>query len=414
MPKKMSGLSFQLPTADPVDITLDQKHDIFTTYMSDAFSREDIERVFGMPFSEGNRVTLISRGGTSFRTIFDSLEQAKRFICLQFYIFRNDETGIELAAILKKKAIEGVSIYILYDHFGSIGTPVSFWKNLADAGIGIRASRPFKWSDPLHYIHRDHRKMIIIDGIKAFTGGINIANEYRGFKKFRKKRAWRDTAMLLEGPIVTDLFDNFRSSWVIWKGMTIPPSGRKPPFEDGLPAVPIFASSARGRRRFRKLLYHSIDNAKDEICLTTAYFTPSRHMIKVLSMAVSRGVRVRLLLPGISDVTSAWYAGRAFFSQLLKAGVEIYTYKGTTLHAKSAVFDGRWSIIGSANLDFQSLRRNDEGNVGIVDERFGRKMIAIFNNDIAGSDRVNLDAWSRRPLAEKLKEHFFALFRRRL
>ena len=137
-------------------------------------------------------------------------------------------------------------------------------------------------------------------------------------------------------------------------------------------------------------------------------------MLQILENAVSRGIDVKLLLPGKSDIIAAHYAGRAFFTKLLKRGVEIYNYKGEILHAKTAVFDEIWSIIGSANLDFQSLRRNDEGNVGMLDITFGRQMIEIFNEDLKQSEKITLDTWLRRPFLEKVKERFFALFRRRL
>lgn len=380
------------------------------------FSRKGIQRAYGAPFTEGNSVTLLWKEHESFRGIFDALEEAREIICLEFYIFRNDETGAELAEILRRKAAEGVKVQVLYDHFGSFGTPMKFWKTLKDAGIRVRASRPFKWTAPFHYVHRDHRKLIVIDGQKAFTGGLNIANEYRGYHRLslRKKGGWRDTGIILEGPVALRLLETFKKSWEIWKGEPILFDRDVQPVAGGLPALPIFASTARGRRRMRKLLYYSITSAQKSIYLTTAYFTPSRRMTQVLEEAVARGVDVKLLLPGKSDITAAFYAARAFFARLLRAGVEIYTYSGEILHAKTAVFDGCWSVIGSANLDFQSLRRNDEGNVGIVDPEFGRQMNRIFFNDLLKSERIVLETWKQRSLYEKLKEHFFALFRRRL
>jgi cardiolipin synthase len=349
-----------------------------------------------------------------FHNIFNLIKEAKELICLEFYIFRNDETGNELAEILKQKASEGVKVFILYDHFGSFGTSMKFWKDLKQSGIQIRASRPFKWTAPFHYVHRDHKKFIIIDGNKAFTGGLNIANEYRGYHRFKKKIGWRDTGIFLEGPIAKTLLDTFKKSWEIWKGTPIHFNKNVEPITDGLPVLPIFASSAKGRRKMRKLLYYSINQSQKSICLTTAYFTPSRRMLKVLEDAVLRGVNVKLLLPGKSDISAAYYAGRAFFTKLLKAGVEIYNYQGEILHAKTFVFDEMWSIIGSANLDFQSLRRNDEGNVGIIDTNFGKQMIEIFNEDLKQSEKIILEKWLKRPFLEKVKEKFFALFRRRL
>lgn len=383
-----------------------------------ALSRRTIQRIFGTPFTDGNKVTLLKERD-SFTIIFDAVRSAKELICLAFYIFRNDETGTELAEILRQKAAEGVKVYVLYDHFGSIGTPAKFWKNLRESGIRIRASHPFKWTAPFHYAHRDHRKLIIIDGRYAFTGGLNIANEYSGYhfireKLMRKKKGWRDTGIFLEGPIASTLFEEFRKSWQVWKGGTIPPIRNARHIEGGLAVLPIFASSAKGRRRMRKLLYYSIGCAQQSIYLTTAYFTPSRRMLQTLEDAVARGVDVKLLLPGRSDITAALYAARAYFTRLLRAGVEIYNYRGEILHAKTAVFDRVWSVIGSANLDFQSLRRNDEGNVGIVDEDFGKEMCEAFYEDLVNSESVDLERWLQRPFCEKLKERFFSLFRRRL
>lgn len=367
-----------------------------------------------MKFTEGNRVTLLWKGTDSFRRIFDAVKKARELICLEFYIFRNDETGDELAAILKKKAREGVKVYVLYDHFGSLGTPRRFWKELLQAGVQIRASRPFKWTDPFHYVHRDHKKLIIIDGVLAFTGGLNIANEYRGYHRFRRGKGWRDTGIFLEGPVAKTLLEIFKKSWKIWKGPAIDFDKKTDPIEGGIPVLPIFVNSARGRRMMRKLLYYSINHARTCIYLTTAYFTPSRRMLNVLEEAEARGVDVKLLLPGISDVVAAHYTGRAFFTKLLRAGVEVYAYQGEILHAKTAVFDGVWSVIGSANLDFQSLRRNDEGNVGIIDQEFGTRMKEIFFEDLRHSKQVTLEAWSQRSLWERVKEQLFALFRRRL
>ncbi|MEW6571880.1 MAG: phospholipase D-like domain-containing protein [Nitrospirota bacterium] len=381
------------------------------------FTKKKLQRVhgYGMSFVEGNKVTLLWKGPESFRTIFDSLRKAKELICLEFYIFRSDDTGRELAEILKQKASEGVKIYVLYDHFGSFGTSRKFWNDLKHVKIHVRASRLFKWKDPFHYIHRDHKKMIIIDGNIAFTGGLNIANEYRGYHRIKSVKSWRDTGIFLEGPVARELLEIFKKSWEIWKGRAIHFERNVEPVSGGVPVLPIFASSAKGRRRMRRLLYYSINKSQKSIYLTTAYFAPSRRLLQIIENAVLRGVDVKLLLPGKSDIPPAHYAGRAFFTKLLKMGVRIYNYnKEEILHAKSAVFDGVWIIIGSANLDFQSLRKNDEGNVGIIDEDFGREMIEIFNEDLKNSEEITLEKWLKRPFFEKVTEKIFALFRRRL
>ncbi|MEW6739182.1 MAG: phospholipase D-like domain-containing protein [Nitrospirota bacterium] len=385
--------------------------------MADTFTTHAIEKIFKGKFSSATNIQLLWKGNESFTTIFDAIRNAEKLICLEFYIFRNDETGTDLSELLKQKSREGVNVYLLYDHFGSFGTPGSFWKDMKNAGIKIRASRPFKWTSPFNYVHRDHRKLVVIDNKKAFTGGLNIANEYSGFHLRTKGRGWRDTGIMLEGPIVDDLFKAFKKWWYIWRGEPIEISNFKfqiSNLKDGIPAIPLFVSSARGRRRMRRLLYYSINHAQKSIALTTAYFTPSRRMVEILENAVNRGVSVRLLVPGISDVPAASYAGKAFFSRLLKAGVEIYNYTGEILHAKTYIFDDCWSVIGSTNLDFQSLRYNDEGNVGILDADFAAQMNEIFEDDLKHSIRLNLEEWHKRPLKEKLKEYFFSFFRRRL
>jgi len=385
-----------------------------------SFDEKSLQKIYayGVRFVKGNKVEILWRGSEAFQIIIDSLKGAKKIICLEFYIFRNDETGCEIAEILKQKASEGVKVYVLYDHFGSFGTPYKFWEDIKRAGVEVRASRPFKLSSPFKYVYRDHKKLIIIDGVLSFTGGLNIANEYRGYHFLghihKEKIGWRDTGIFLEGPISMVLFEIFKKSWFFWKGEKIDFYTEVKPIPNGVPVIPIFASSAKGRRKMRKLLYYSLMKARRSIYLTTAYFTPSRRMMHVLEESVLRGVDVRILLPGISDVPAASYAGRACYKRLLKSGIRIYHYLGNILHAKTSVFDGVWSIIGSANLDFQSLRRNDEGNVGIISEEFGKKMVDIFNEDIKNSVDVTLKEWENRPFIEKLKEQFFALFRRRL
>ena len=389
------------------------------------FTAQAIEAIYRHKFSSAASVKLLWKGKDSFQTIFDAVKAAERLICLEFYIFRNDETGTELSEILKQKSREGIKVYLLHDHFGSFGTPRSFWRGMKDAGIRIKTSRPFKWIAPFHYVHRDHKKLIVVDTKKAFTGGINIANEYSGFHLRLKGKNWRDTGIMLEGPVVNELFNIFKKSWYTWGGE---------PIEDyseslihqfsavsqasaggrAIPALPIFVNSAKGRRKMRSILYYSINHARKSIALTTAYFTPSRRMVETLEDAVRRGVRVRLLVPGISDVPAASYAGRAFFSRLLKAGIEIFNYSGEILHAKTFLFDECWSIIGSTNLDFQSLRYNDEGSIGILDAEFASKISDIFEEDLRHSIRIVLEEWRRRPLQEKLKEHFYSFFRRRL
>jgi cardiolipin synthase len=377
------------------------------------YSKTRIEELIGLSFSEKNRVRILESGNDTFQKILDSVSAARNIICAEFYIFRDDDTGREFAEKLKEKSRQGVRVYILYDHFGSFRTSRAFWSGMEKAGIKLRASHPFIWTSPRRYVYRNHKKLLLIDGEKAFTGGFNIADESHGFRR-KQAKVWRDTGIFLKGPIAAALLDIFMESWAIWKGLPFTFKPKSVPVPEGVPVIPIFARSGRARRRMRRLLFYNINSAQKSIDMTTAYFMPGRRILKALEQAARRGVILRLLLPGKTDVPSIHYAGRAFYRRLLKAGVAIYTYQGPVLHAKTAVFDGCWSIIGSTNLDFQSLRRNEESNVGILNNDFGARLTGVFHNDLALSKKIEADTWTHRPFYQRLLEKMFSLVMRRL
>lgn len=372
------------------------------------FDKSSIGHLLGTPFTENNQVELLESGPKAFESILYRISKATKVICIEFYIFKDDETGRKLAELLKEKFKEGVQVYVLYDHFGSLLTSRRFWSGLKNAGIKFRISHPFKLSAPLSYIYRNHKKLIIIDGLIAFTGGFNIADEYCGYFK-NKKIPWRDLGIMMEGPIVSALSERFIKSWKRWKGSPLTENLIVPVSAGGIDVIPIFASTAKSRRQIRKLFIQCIDNSKESILLTTAYFMPGRAMLRALERASNRGVDLKILLPGKSDVKSVYFASRVYYKKLLKTGVNIFNYQGDILHAKTAVFDSQLSIVGSTNLDFQSLRRNEESNVGILNKEFGRKMTGIFINDLQKSIRIDPTTWDKRPFYQKVLEHISSL-----
>jgi cardiolipin synthase len=375
--------------------------------------KSTIENILGLSFTQGNKVKLLKSGEETFTLILEAVSGARSNICIEFYIFKDDDTGKKLAEALKRKAKEGVNVYLLYDHFGSFLTSRRFWSDLKRSGIHVKVSHPFRWSAPRGYIYRNHKKLLLIDGQTAFLGGFNIADEYHGYFKKRTK-LWRDTGVYLEGPIASKLLSIFMKSWSTWKGRPIRTDPLPQASTGSIPVIPVFASSRRAKRRMRKLYTYSIKNAQENISLTTPYFIPGRKILKALINTSRRGVDCRLLLQGETDVRSVYYAGRRYYRRLLKAGVKIYNYKGSILHAKTAVFDGYWSIVGSTNLDSQSLRRNEESNAGILDRDFSGYMNEVFQNDLENSIEINAEKWKERPLYEKLLEKLFYLIMRRL
>ena len=375
--------------------------------------KTEIESILGLPFSPNNYVKHLESGQLTFQTILEAVSNAKKVICIEFYLFKDDETGRKLAEVLKEKAGQGVQIYLLYDHFGSFLTSRRFWSDLKKVGINVQVSHPFKWSSPKGYMYRNHKKLLIIDGCQVFIGGFNIADEYHGYVR-KKKNRWRDTGIYIEGPIASTMLDIFRKSWSKWKGSFVSCDIQHQDIHHGTQVIPVFANSGKARRKMRRLFIFSIRNAKENILITTAYFFPSRRLLRALENSAGRGLKVKLLLPGESDVMSVLYAGRAYYTKLLRAGVEIYNYHGAILHAKTAVFDDTWSIIGSANLDMQSLRRNEESNVGILDRDFGRQMSETFNRDLKDATKIDLSTWMERPFYQKVLEKIFSAIMKRL
>ena len=377
------------------------------------FNKSSIESILGFQFADDNHVELLVCGNEIFQKILDCIAAAKDTICIEFYIFRDDDTGKKVAGLLKEKAKQGVRVYLLYDHFGSFLTSAKFWKDLRKSGIELKVANPFRWSSPGIYLYRNHKKLLLIDSEIAILGGFNIADEYyHAFK--RKKRMWRDTGIFLKGPVAFTLMNLFNKSWTTWQGKAITLNAIKYSSSNGVTVIPIFTNTGKARRKMRRLLEFSIRNARHSIVLTTAYFIPTGRMTRVLISAAKRGVKLKLLLPGESDVKSVLYAGRSTYSRLLKSGAEIFTYHGSVLHAKTAVFDYCWSIVGSTNLDFQSLRRNEESNVGILDCGFSRHMITTFENDLKNSIKIDMETWAKRPLYQKFLEQFFALIMKKL
>ncbi|MBC8413800.1 MAG: hypothetical protein ISR96_11945 [Nitrospira sp.] len=376
------------------------------------FQKSDIEKILKTTFVNGSGIKILSHGNESFTSIINAISSARHIICIEFYLFKDDYTGKKVAEALKKKASEGVDIYLLYDHFGSFLTSTRFWSDLKKHGIKVKVSNPFRWSAPRGYQYRNHKKLLIVDGTIAITGGFNIADEYH--KSESLYNPWRDTGISLEGPIAKSLLTIFKNSWATWTGNRItwePPAVACNP---GIPVIPIFISSGRSRRKMRKLLEYSIRHSDKSILLTNAYFMPGRKIRRAMIAAAGNGVKLVLLLPGQSDIKSAYYAGRSLYSKLLKAGIEIYNYREAVLHAKTAVFDNSWSIIGSSNLDLQSMWRNEESNVGILDKQISQNMTDLFKKDLSSSIKIDAESWATRPFHEKILEKLCYFVMRKL
>ena len=376
------------------------------------------EAATGVPLIAGNKVTLLFDGPATMRAMMEAAKGAKNTINLETYIFDQDDIGNQFADILIEKQKEGVTVNVLYDSVGTIGTPKEFFDRMRAAGITLIAFNPVNPAKRLgkwELNNRDHRKVMIVDGRVAFTGGLNISGTYANSSFFRSRRApskvaaedvgWRDTHIKIEGPAVASLQYHFINAWVQQEAGELPPREYFPKLAPvGDKVVRVLASEPGRDSEIYKSYVVGIQEAKKSIHITSAYFVPDPQIVAELSAAARRGVDVKLILPGVTDHGLVFHAGRAFYEELLKNGVKIYELQIAVLHAKAAVIDGTWSTVGSANIDRRSFLHNYELNVVILDPAFGMEMESAFNEDLRDSKQVTLEQWRQRPWSDRLKE----------
>jgi len=380
--------------------------------MEENYFRRTLEKVGQASFLSGNSIQILKDGITAFEEVFRAIEEAGRFICLEFYIFRDDETGWALAEVLARKRKQGVRVYLVYDHFGSFSNSGRFWTFLKSQGVEFLPFHPPRLGNLNQYLHRDHRKLVVTDRWVAFTGGLNVGDEYRGYLR-NKMAGWRDTGVKVKGPIASAMLQAFKKSWKECGGRSIEENweGQSSGEEQDVSLLPLFSSSRKSMRALRQLLQFSIHSAKKSAHFTMAYFIPTHKFLRVLLNAARRGLDVKIILPGRTDLHLVAYVSRTFYKTLLKAGVQIYHYQPRVLHAKTMVFDGCWSIVGSANLDARSLNYNYECGVGVLDRSLGEEMERVFVQDLADSERVAEEDLSRWPLHERALGSIFSWFR---
>jgi cardiolipin synthase len=379
-----------------------------------------IESISGSPLVAGNKVTLLVDGPATYDAMFKAIQKAKDHINLETYIFEDDDVGRRFADLLLRKQSEGVQVNMIYDSVGCLRTPAAFFQRLRDGGVQALEYNPInptKAREKWLLTHRDHRKILIVDGSVAFTGGVNISKVYSSSsvlaQEQRKKieEAWRDTHVQIKGPVVAEFQKLFLDTWAREKGPELPKRNYFPTLKrEGNDLVEVVGSTPGQENRITYVMYVSaFIYAQNFIHLTNSYFVPDKQTIKALSSAAKRGVDVKIILPGISDEATVLYAGRSHYMHLLKSGVKLYERRDAVLHAKTAVIDGVWSTVGSTNMDLWSFLRNDEINAVILGRNFAIEMESMFEKDLADSDQIHLEQWKKRPLSDRMREWFARL-----
>jgi cardiolipin synthase len=387
-----------------------------------------IESVSGSPLTSGNKVTLLIDGAATYAAMFKAMEDARDHINLETFIIEDDETGRRFSDLLLKKQAEGVQVNLIYDSRGSYSTPAPFFQRLRDAGIQVVAFNPInplKARKSWRLAQPDHRKILIVDGKVAFTGGINISAVYSNRLSGGSQRSggkqdnvaamsWRDTDVRMEGPVVAEFQKLFLDTWQRQKGPDLPERNYFPDLKaDGNALVRAVGSSPGETNRLTFVLYVSaITFSENSLHLTNAYFVPDDETVNALIAAARRGVDVRIVLPGTTDSSLVLNAGRYYYSKLLKSGVKLYKRRDVMLHAKTAVIDGVWSTVGSTNMDFWSFSTNDEVNAVILSKEFAAEMEEMFTRDLAESEEIRLEEWKKRPVFNRFKEWFAHQFER--
>jgi cardiolipin synthase A/B len=382
-----------------------------------------IESVSETPLTKGNKVTLLVDGPATYAAMFKAVENATDHINLETFIMEDiqDDRGRKLADLLLQKQAEGVQVNLIYDSVGSFTTPPAFFQRLRDGGVQVvefNPVNPLKTHGKWRLAKSDHRKILIVDGKVAFTGGINISQVYssglsgRGDDEKAVKMPWRDTDVQIEGPAVAEFQKLFLDTWQNQKGAKLSERKYFPALKsEGQDLVQVLGSTPGEANRITFIMYvAAITFAENSLHMTNAYFVPDRQTVDALTDAAKRGVDVKIILPGTSDSSLAQSAGEYFYSELLKSGVKLYKRRNALLHAKTLVIDGVWSTVGSTNMDFWSFSSNDEVNAVILSSEFAIAMEEMFARDLAQSDQVRWEEWKKRPLSIKIKEWFTHLF----
>jgi cardiolipin synthase len=363
----------------------------------------------GTSLSPGNTVEIMLDGDGTYPRLWDDLRSARQSITLQLYYGRVGTVSETLRDVLLDRARAGVKIYLLYDAFGGSAIPAARFEALREAGIAVAAFRPIQLSTVHLVQHRSHARGIIVDGHVAWTGGFGVDDKWLG--DGRTNGSWRETNVRFEGPAVRQLQAAFAASWAEATGDLL--TGRTAvaePEQGGTMAGLLYAVPTMGSTTAERFLAMSIAGAQRTLYITNAYFAPDQAFVNLLSAAARRGVDVRVLSAGENtDVPVVRYAGRAWYGPLLAAGVRLYEWQPTTMHAKTFVVDGLWSTIGSMNFDNRSLALNDETNLMVLDPAIGSQMDQLFMDDLRHSVEVTAEDFARRGILERINERLSLL-----
>ena len=373
--------------------------------VSDEQFRREMSVMLGPTILGGNSVKALQNGEEIFPAMLAAVRAARTTIAFETYIYWSGDIGRELAEALAERAKAGVQVNVLIDWVGGLKMDEALLEKIELAGVKVHQFRPLRWYNLVRMNNRTHRKLLVIDGEVAFTGGVGIADQWRG--NAQSPDQWRDMHFSVRGPVVAQFQAAFNDNWVKATGQVLNGVRHFPALTPaGDMKAHLFISSPTGGSESMQLMYlMAIAAAAKQIDLQSAYFVPDELSIKALLAATARGVKVRLLLPGEHiDSDSLRLASRAEWGSLLKVGVEIYEYLPTMMHNKMLIVDGELVSVGSTNFDPRSFHLNDEASMNLYDRKFASQMTVVFEQDLKHTRRYTYAQWEQRPLKEKFLE----------
>ena len=374
------------------------------------------EALTGAPVSHGNDAEILINGDEIFPAYVGAIRAAEETVNLTTYAYWRGEIATEVADTLCEKASGGVECNVIVDAVGAAQMDRKLVRKMRDAGVHVCFFRPPKPYAVRRLQYRNHRKLLIVDGTTGFTGGVGIAEEWTG--NAQDPDHWRDTHVRVTGPVVRGLQGAFAENWLECTGDVLA-GDRYLPYieatEDGGPMQVMRSSATVGDSNAEALIYLAVAAAKRSIELTSAYFVPRPAFTQALVEAAERGVHMRILVPGSHiDKQFVRTAGRAAYDQLIGAGIEIYEYCPTMLHAKTLTVDEIWSSVGSVNFDNRSFQLHDEVTLCVQSERFAGQLHEVFEEDLQASERIEPDKWGERSITQRARENVTKYARREL
>ncbi len=361
--------------------------------------------------TDGNDVMIFTDAQSKFNSLFEDIENAVDSIHLIYFIIRNDEIGNKLVKLLAKKAKQGVKVRLIYDDIGSFTTRRQMFYELLEAGGEVTPFFPFKLGTYSKLNHRNHRKIVVIDGKIGYVGGINVGDEYFGKKKIAP---WRDTHIRVVGPAVRYMQKAFSLDWTFSTGEDLSLNiARYFPTNEKYIANKRIQIACSGpdteADEIKSAFIKMINSARDHIYIETPYFVPDQSFLSAIKLAAESGVDVRIIIPGVPDKRYVYYSSLSYVGELIDSGVRVYVYNGF-LHAKMISVDGGICTIGTTNIDIRSFQLHFEVNAFIYDSNTANQCNTIFREDMGNSKEITSAMYSRRSIKQRAIEGFCRLF----